>query len=83
MAEQKLLKLTIAKVDGPLFDGEVVSVTLPGTAGEMTLMANHEPIISPLKTGTILLKRVDNSEESFSIKRGALELSDNHATILV
>lgn len=83
MAEQKLLKITIAQVDGPLFDGQVVSATLPGQAGEMTVMANHEAIISPLKAGIILLKRADNSEETFTIKQGTLELSNNHATILV
>ena len=51
----KLLNLTISRVDLPVFDGEVVSVTVPGTAGEMTLLANHAPIISPLKEGTILI----------------------------
>ena len=49
MAQQKLLKLTIARVDGPLFDGEVVSVTVPGASGEMTLLAEHAALISPLK----------------------------------
>ena len=79
----KLLNLTISRVDLPVFDGEVVSVTVPGTAGEMTLLANHAPIISPLKEGTILIKKESGEDESVSITSGTLELSDNHATILI
>lgn len=79
----KLLNLTISRVDMPVFDGEVVSVTVPGTAGEMTLLANHSPIISPLKEGTILIKKESGEDESVSITSGTLEMSDNHATILI
>jgi len=79
----KLLNLTISRVDLPVFGGEVVSVTVPGTAGEMTLLANHAPIISPLKEGTILIKKESGEDESVSITSGTLELSDNHATILI
>ncbi|PIR85778.1 hypothetical protein COU14_02545 [Candidatus Kaiserbacteria bacterium CG10_big_fil_rev_8_21_14_0_10_44_10] len=79
----KLLNLTISRVDLPVFDGEVVSVTVPGTAGEMTLLANHSAIISPLKEGTILIKKESGEDESVSITSGTLEMSDNHATILI
>lgn len=79
----KLLNLTISRVDMPVFDGEVVSVTVPGLSGEMTLLADHAPIISPLKGGVILIKREGGEEESVSIEVGTLELSNNNATILV
>lgn len=79
----KLLNLTISRVDMPVFDGEVVSVTVPGSAGEMTLLANHSAIISPLKTGTILIKKESGEDETISITAGTLEMSDNRATILI
>lgn len=79
----KLLNLIITKVDEPVFDAEVVSVTVPGADGEMTLLANHTPAISPLKAGVILIKREDGSEETINIDSGTLEMSDNHATILI
>lgn len=79
----KLLNLTISRVDMPVFDGPVVSVTVPGSAGEMTLMANHSAIISPLKEGSILIKKENGEEESFDISFGTLELNNNHATILI
>ena len=83
MAEQKLLKLTVSKVDSPVFDGEVVSVHLPGVAGEMEIMANHEPLISPLKAGKLTIKKVTGDNETHEIESGTLEISNNHATVLI
>lgn len=83
MAEQKLLKLTVSRVDAPVFDGEVISVHVPGEAGEMEIMANHEPLISPLKEGVIIIRKVDGGHETHSIESGTLEISHNHATILI
>ena len=81
---QNLLKLTIARVDGPVFDGEVTAVTLPGREGEMTLMANHEALISPLRAGTIAVRTADESDNlEIAVDSGTLEISDNHATILI
>lgn len=83
MAEHKLLKLTISRVDGPIFDGEVVFVTVPGVAGEMTILANHSALISPLKKGTMTLKKADDTTELIELEGGTLEISQNHATILI
>ena len=80
---QKLLKLTITRVDGPVFDGNVISVAVPGADGDMELMAGHESIISPLKSGEVRIKKADNTVETVSLVSGTLELSNNHATILM
>ena len=81
MAEKKLLKLTISRVDGPVFDGEVNFVTVPGVAGEMTILADHEALISPLKAGMIRIS-VETVQE-IEIESGTMEISHNHATILI
>lgn len=83
MAEHKLLNLTIARVDEPVFAGEVVSVTVPGTEGEMTLLANHSALISALRTGTISYITADGTDVTHDITSGTLEVRDNHATILL
>ncbi len=82
MAEHKLFTLTIAQVDKQLFRGEVVSATLPGKEGQMTIMAGHAPVISLLKEGSIVVRHKDG-EEQFEIKKGTLEVSGSHATVLV
>lgn len=84
MTEQKNhLQLTITRVDGPLFDGPVEFVTLPGILGELTVLAHHEALISPLQSGTIRLRRADGQDEVFTIEGGVLEISDNQATVLL
>ena len=79
----KLLKLTVSKVDAPVFDGEVISVHVPGVDGEMEIMANHEALISPLKAGVVTIKKTDGQKEIHEIDSGTLEISRNHATILI
>ncbi len=79
----KLLKLTISRVDGPVFAGDVISVSLPGVMGDMQILAHHEALISPLKKGTVSYERADGSTETVPIDSGTLEISNNHATILI
>jgi len=83
MAEKKLLQLVITKVDGMVFSGAVNFVHLPGTEGEMTLLANHEPFISALKTGKITYETGGGKEEEIEIKSGTVEVRDNVATVLI
>ena len=80
---QRLLKLTIARVDGPVFDGEVISVAVPGAAGDMELLAGHESLISPLRSGEVRVKKADGDIVAFKFTSGTLEVSNNHATILI
>ncbi len=79
----KQLKLTIARVDGSVFDGEVVSVTVPGTEGEMTIMADHEPLVSALKSGTVIVRPAAGETTTYELENGTIEVRDNHATVLI
>ncbi len=83
MAENKTLNLTIARVDAPVFAGEVVSVTVPGSEGEMTLLADHSPLMSALRPGNITVRKADGSTEVFVAESGTLEVSQNQVTILL
>ncbi|MEX0930767.1 MAG: F0F1 ATP synthase subunit epsilon, partial [Candidatus Paceibacterota bacterium] len=77
MAEQKTFYLTIARVDGPVYDADAISVHVPGSEGDMTILAGHEALISSLKAGTISVIRADNSIESFEVvSGGTVEISD-------
>lgn len=83
MAELKQLNLTISRVDAPVFSGHVVSVTLPGSEGEMTLLADHTPLVSALRAGTITVRKADGTQEQFRVESGTLEVSNNTVTILL
>ncbi|MBX2866817.1 F0F1 ATP synthase subunit epsilon [Candidatus Kaiserbacteria bacterium] len=79
----KTLHLTISKVDGPVFEGEVLSVTVPGTEGEMTLLPEHSALVSLLKKGNIVVRPMEGDEKGFAVEHGTVEVSGNQATILI
>lgn len=77
------LHLIISSVSENLFDGHAVSVTVPGAAGEMTILPNHEPLITTLKEGTITLREANKEDRKFPIKGGVVEVSGTRAVVLV
>lgn len=76
------MRVVVAEVHENLFDGEAVSVTVPTTEGEMTMLANHEPFVATLKPGEVIV-RTKNSVEKFTVQGGVLEVSNNQATVLL
>ena len=81
--ESEKLQLTIAKVDGPVFDGLVDSVTVPGSDGVMSILAKHQSMISTLSEGQITIKIDGKEDEIYEVEKGMVEISDNSATILI
>jgi len=80
----KTFHLTIAKVGENLFEGEAISVTLPGTDGMFTVMAGHEAFVSPLKGGEAVVKDASGSELKLPIDAGGIaEISAGQATVLL
>ena len=77
------MKLTISKIDQILFSGNAESVTVPGTDGEMTVLAHHMPFITTLKQGVVVVKTKDAPAQSFPINSGFLEVGKEETVILV
>ncbi len=79
--------LVIASVGETHFDGQAESVTLPGTAGEFTMLAQHEPLVTTLRAGTITVRLPKGGEEALvkeiKIENGILECSHNRAVVLL
>ena len=79
-----MFTFSLSTVNKVLFEGEVVSVTAPGAAGELTVLANHSPLITTLKAGVVKVRaEKDGDLQEFEISGGLLETSGNHTTILV
>lgn len=60
-------QLEVVSVSGSVFSGEVKEITLPGISGEITVLARHMPIVTPLTTGEVIVR---SSEEAFSLSIG-------------
>lgn len=66
------LSLTIVSPEETLFDGEVMSVQVPGVLGRFEILENHAPIISSLTSGDIVYKTKSESS-SLGIKTVSLK----------
>jgi len=74
--------LVVASVGETRFDGAAVSVTLPTTAGEITILPHHEPLVATLKPGTITV-RTSGEQKEFPVDGGVLECSSNRVVVLL
>jgi F-type H+-transporting ATPase subunit epsilon len=80
----KTFHLTIAEVGRNIFDGEAISVSLPGADGVFTVLANHEAFVSPLKEGTAKIETPDSERHNVPIPAGGIaEVSGNQATVIL
>lgn len=69
------LHLNIVSPEKEVFNGEVESVTLPGTIGSFTILPQHAPIVSSLVEGKMLYVPEGGEEQTLDIKGGFVELS--------
>ena len=80
----KTFHLTIARIGENLFDGEAVSVALPGEDGAFEVLAGHEALVTPLKAGGCLVRAADGQSYHFELPHGGIaEVSSGEATILL
>ena len=77
-----IMQVTIAKVHENLFQGEALSLTVPTTEGELTVLPNHEALVATLKEGTLIV-RTQDGDKTFFVSSGVLEISNNQATVLL
>ena len=80
----KTFHLTVARVGENIFDGEALSVVLPGAEGVFTVLAGHEAFVTPLKEGTIRIQDAEGKVEEMIVDHtGIAEISSNQATVLL
>ena len=77
-----MLKLRIIAPDRLVFEGDVESVTLPGTVGSFTVLDRHAPIISSLENGKITYRDA-NGQTEVAVRLGFAEVRNNVLSICV
>jgi F-type H+-transporting ATPase subunit epsilon len=82
MSTANTFHLVIASVGETLYDGAAVSATVPGSAGEFTVLAKHEPLVTTLRPGTIRVKTTEGIKE-FEVESGVLECAGSSVVVLL
>jgi len=77
------MHVVIASVGETRYDNEVISMTLPGEAGVLTVMPHHMPLVATLRRGTITVRPNAGEKREFPIEGGVLEVSGNRAVVLL
>ncbi|MGH7213000.1 MAG: ATP synthase F1 subunit epsilon [Acetobacteraceae bacterium] len=75
------LKLEIVTPGAKIFEGQVESVLLPGTEGEMGVLPQHEPLITQLDAGEVRYVQQGRTQ-SLAIGEGFAEITGDSVGIL-
>ena len=60
----------------------VESVVIPGTEGEMTVMAHHAPVMTTVKPGVVTVKTAAGDEERYVVFGGFADILPSGCTLL-
>lgn len=75
-------KFELVSPERLLVSEEVVSVVIPGSEGEMTVMANHAPVMTTIKPGVVTVKATSGSEERYVVFGGFADILPSGCTLL-
>jgi len=75
------IHVDIVSAESEIFSGTAEMVFAPGVMGELGILPRHAPLLTQLKPGEVRVKNGD-SEESFYISGGMLEVQPHVVTVL-
>ena len=64
-----------------LFSGDVDSVVLPGSEGEMTILPQHAPLLTALRPGVVVVASSSGAQRIF-VRGGFAEVNPKGLTVL-
>lgn len=81
------MKLALVTLDGVKYSEDAYSIILPTAAGEITVLPDHEPLISVLIPGVVTIRKSSSDPdyrlEHFATYGGVLEVTGEGVSVLV
>jgi F-type H+-transporting ATPase subunit epsilon len=65
-----------------LLSAAVAEVVLPGSEGEMTVMANHAPTMTTIRPGVLTVKEASGQTQKFVVFGGFADILPSGCTVL-
>jgi len=75
-------KFDLVSPERLLISEEVEAVIIPGAEGEMTVMANHAPVMTTIKPGVVTVKPAGGAEQRFVVFGGFADILPAGCTLL-
>jgi len=82
MADKKIIKFEIVTPERTVLKQDVLQVTVPTQAGEITILPEHIPLVSILKPGVLEIKTSEQGTEIISVSGGFIEVLRDKVVIL-
>ena len=76
------ITLRVLTQEGLAFEEQTSSIIAPGEVGYLGILANHAPLVTTLKPGTLTWRRPAGSQAVSWVGAGLLEIAKNRCTIL-
>lgn len=75
--------LSVISLEKIEYRDKVMSVTCPGTEGELTVLDHHIPLITPLGKGNITIRKNERDAIKIPVIGGVLEVKKDETVILI
>ncbi|WP_407081130.1 F0F1 ATP synthase subunit epsilon [Evansella halocellulosilytica] len=75
------MQANVVTPDGSVFDGHVEMVSVKTQDGELGIMANHLPLVTPLAIGAVRIKK-DSKVQLIAVSGGFMEVRPDEVNIL-
>jgi F-type H+-transporting ATPase subunit epsilon len=75
-------KFELVSPERLLVSEQVEHVVIPGAEGEMTVLADHSPVMTTVKPGVVTVKPVGSGEERYVVFGGFADILPSGCTLL-
>ncbi|MBU0474405.1 MAG: ATP synthase F1 subunit epsilon [Bacteroidetes bacterium] len=78
----KEIKIEIVTPSKIAFEGNVKSITIPGTKGSFQVLFNHAPLMSSFEVGFIKIETLSGEITNYATSGGTVEVLNNKVIVL-
>lgn len=79
---EKAFSLEIVTPAKVVFQGEVTSLSAPGTLGGFQVLYNHAPLLSSMAVGVVKIRDTGGKDTLYATRGGFVEVKGNRAVVL-
>ena len=76
------MKIEILTPDKRIFEGDIISVRVPGKKGSFQVLKDHAPIVSTLDRGPVIIVGNEGKQTVVEITGGMVEVKANKIILL-
>ncbi len=81
--DRNRFEVSLVTPDGAVFEGEAEMIIVPGTAGEIGILARHAPLVGMLKAGSTRVHVSASDVREFATGPGFFKVETDRALALV